>query len=46
MQWAKLPSATMNMSIQMIMTEPVMECELETSQSFGPLAQTAAAEDA
>ena len=33
MQWAKLPRPTTKVNIQMIMTEPVMECEPETSQA-------------
>ena len=33
MQWAKPPMPTTKVSIQMTMTEPVMECEPETSQA-------------
>ncbi len=33
MQWAKLPRPTTKVSIQMIMTEPVMEWEPETSHA-------------
>ena len=39
MQWAKLPRPTRKVSIQMIMTEPVMECEPETSQAASAMIQ-------
>src|ERR1700688_976355 len=33
MQWAKLPRPTTKVNIQMIMTDPVIECDPETSQA-------------